>query len=122
VNLKIPGVDPIVLQRVQERTRRQAVHEFREGKIEDRRQEGQQESGSEHSKPRLQEIVAELNRLMEEAGHELYFEVVQTGGQVMVQVRYRHDGSLLKELAPSQLLAARGQLDRLIGLLINESV
>lgn len=122
MNLKIPGVDPIVLQRVQERTRRQAVHEFREGKIEDRRQEGQQESGSEHSKPRLQEIVAELNRLMEEAGHELYFEVVQTGGQVMVQVRYRHDGSLLKELAPSQLLAARGQLDRLIGLLINESV
>jgi len=122
VNLKIPGVDPIVLQRVQERTRRQAVHEFREGKIEDRRQEDQQESRQERRRPQLEEVVAELNRLMEEAGHELYFEVVQTGGQAIVQARNQKDGSLIKELFPSQLPAAGKQLDRLMGLLIDESV
>jgi len=125
--VKVDGIEPPVLQRVQDQTRQKRV-EQPQGERADlatrRRQQaaGQQQPGLE-GRSNLEIIEDEVKRLNETAhlyNIGLRFSIHEETSRVVVQVYNREDNEVIRQIPPEKILNLVAQIQQMIGLLIDE--
>ncbi|HHW73826.1 MAG TPA: flagellar protein FlaG [Firmicutes bacterium] len=125
--MKVDGIEPPVLQRVQDQTRQKRV-EQPQGERADlatrRRQQaaGQQQPGLE-GRSNLEIIEDEVKRLNETAylyNIGLRFSIHEETSRVVVQVYNREDNEVIRQIPPEKILNLVAQIQQMIGLLIDE--
>ncbi len=125
--MKVDGVEPAVLQRIQEQARQKRVEHSSgapEGPAVKRRRQtlGQQVYQPEDYSylERLQEEVDRLNDTAKIYNIGLRFSIHQETERLVVQVYDRTDNEVIREIPPEKVLNLVAQIQQMIGLLLDE--
>ncbi len=127
--MRVDGTDPLAVGRIQDQTSRSEVQRLTEvtPDIQIRRREeairGQevpQRSKGENYSEKLEEAVREANRATEAANINLRFQVHEESERVMMLVFDMEKNEVIKEIPPEDLLNLIGQIQEMIGLLLDE--
>lgn len=120
---RIPGIDPVILQNVKERTRKQIVHDTRQLKITDGepKERGKQWL-KQGSKEELALFLEELNKELEKEKRPIRLYLVEEEGRWLVQVVEAATGKILQRLSLRQAshLLTRASSDK--GFLLDQKV
>jgi len=125
--VKVDGVEPVVLQGVQDQTRQKRVEHFsgapEETAVKHRRQSpGQQKqmpSNLSHSE-RLQDEVERLNDTAKIYNIGVRFKVHEDTERMIVQVYDRNNNEVIREIPPEKVLNLVAQIQQAVGLLLDE--
>ena len=114
---KIPGVDPLMLNEVQQLTQKQAVQRVQENRVSpDPHRDGRQPP----NRQQMQKALQKLGGAAEALENPLGFQLVERDGQYFVQMLDRATGRLVREVAPEKALAVLGKLEKVLGLILDE--
>lgn len=124
MGMKIPGIDPIILQRVEERTKKQMVHESQNTRIEDRKE---QRSPKERQNKNafgmdVEEVIQKLNKMLTEMGKDIYFELNVEGNKKTINLVDAFSKKLIKEIPLEEIVKIEISLQELLGILVDELV
>lgn len=120
---RIPGIDPVILHNVKERTQKQIVHDTQKLKIAEREQK---EKGRQWLKQGKREELAlfleELNEELEKENRPIRLYLVEEEGRWLVHVVEVSTGKILQRLSLRQAshLLSRPYSDK--GLLLDHKV
>ena len=125
--MKVDGIEPAVLQKVQEQTRRTRVEqpagERADPAVKRRRQTvGQQQYRLEDQSylEKRQREVDRLNKTADLYNIGLRFSIHEETARMMVQVYDREDNEVIREIPPERVLNLVAQIQQMIGLLLDE--
>ncbi|MBS4021298.1 MAG: flagellar protein FlaG [Dethiobacter sp.] len=125
--MKIDGTDPLTLNRIQDQVRRPEVKRLGEveadNRIRDRQQQVVRKDVSRNSKPCVEELekaVRQANETADALNLGIRFKLHETTERYMVQIVNRGDNEVLKEIPPERILNLVGQIQEIIGLLLDE--
>lgn len=124
--MKVDGIEPPVLQRVQDQTRQKRV-EQPQGERADltarRRQQTVGQQPGPEARSNLERIEDEVKRLNETAylyNIGLRFSIYEETNRVVVQVYNREDNEVIRQIPPEKILNLVAQIQQMIGLLLDE--
>jgi len=121
--LKIPGIDPLVMQRIRERTTKQIVHDSEKPKVaEDKYKKQGQEYEEQYSEQRLEELIEELNELFEEENAPIRFKLVVKDDMFKVQILDHKTKKIIKEVSPHQVLRLVRRHEDSRGIILDTSI
>lgn len=125
--VKVDGIEPAVLQRVQEQTYRKRVEQPSEERgdmaVRSRRQtvkEQQYRPEERDYLDKLHEEVARLNETSDLYNIGLRFSIHEETARVVVQVYDRKDNEVIRQIPPDKVLNLVAQIQQMIGLLLDE--
>jgi len=128
--MKIDGIDPLLLNRIQEQAQRQQVDETDRSQTDERvsRQGAQKENtetltGQEKDLPeKLEEALRKLNDTTEALDLDLEFrarEDTETENRQKVEIRDLQQDETLKEIEPEEAINMVAQVQSLVGVLLD---
>jgi len=123
--VKVQGVDPTILNRIQGETSKQAVQEAKQARISGERQrqkETGQEAGDKPDRERLAAAVQRLNKAAEELNIPLHFQLAQEEEQPVVLVIDREKQQVLRAVSPARVLEILTQWQYMLGLLVDQKI
>lgn len=123
--MKVQGVDPTILNRIQGETSKQAVQEAKQARISGERQrqkETGQEAGDKPDRERLAAAVRRLNKAAEELNIPLHFQLAQEEEQPVVLVIDREKQQVLRAVSPARVLEILTQWQYMLGLLVDQKI
>ncbi|MBS3947255.1 MAG: flagellar protein FlaG [Dethiobacter sp.] len=123
--MKVQGVDPTILNRIQGETSKQAVQEAKQARISGERQrqkETGQEAGDKPDRERLAAAVQRLNKAAEELNIPLHFQLAQEEEQPVVLVIDREKQQVLRAVSPARVLEILTQWQYMLGLLVDQKI
>ncbi|MCL5982024.1 MAG: flagellar protein FlaG [Firmicutes bacterium] len=123
--MKVQGVDPTILNRIQGETSKQAVQEAKQARISGERQrqkETGQEAGDKPDRERLAAAVQRLNKAAEELNIPLHFQLAQEEEQPVVLVIDREKRQVLRAVSPARVLEILTQWQYMLGLLVDQKI
>lgn len=122
--MKIPGVDPIILNQVKNQTAKKVVHESREARVSGEKKERQGGRGHQGKQDRraLERSLELLNQAMEAAGRPLRFQLIERNGTIMVQIIDSFHNKLIRQVPPEKVLGLVGRVRDMIGLMVDELI
>lgn len=125
--MKIDGTDPLRLNRIQDQVRSPEIHQLRETDTDNKIKPRQQQvkfrslpSGDRSYIEELERAVKQSNETAEAINIGLRFKLHEGSERVMVQIVDRADDKVIKEIPPERLLNLVGQIQEMIGLLLDE--
>lgn len=121
--IKIPGIDPILLQNLKDQTSKPVVRGSREIRITDK-EEGRKgrEWFQEGTREELEEFLDEINQGLEKQGHPLRFFLVELKGKWLVEVRSIKEGKVLRQLTLAAAKRIFGKAVENRGLVLDEKI
>lgn len=123
--MKVQGVDPTILNRIQGETSKQAVQEAKQARISGERQrqkETGQEAGDKPDREKLAAAVRRLNKAAEELNIPLHFQLAQEEEQPVVLVIDREKQQVLRAVSPARVLEILTQWQYMLGLLVDQKI
>ena len=121
--LKIPGIDPLTMQRIKERTTKQIVHDSQKPKVtEDKYKKQGQEYKEQYNQQSLEEIIEELNKLFEEEAAPIRFKLVVKDGMFKVQLVDSNTKELIKEVSPHKVMRLIRRHEDSRGIILDTSI
>jgi len=122
--VKIDGIDPLIMQKIQEQVRRKQVEESRRPAVENRTRGREKpppwERGrSKRERNRLREEVRRLNETAKKLGLDLDFRLRFNPDRLLVCLRQEGEGTVVRELSLEQLPRVAEQLQRRGGVLLD---
>ncbi|NLC52328.1 MAG: flagellar protein FlaG [Firmicutes bacterium] len=125
--MRVDGVDPLVMNKIQDRAQQKQVEETRQPATDTRVRQREQALGREHyneetksHQERLEEEVARLNETAELFNIGLRFSIHKESERIMVQVYDRVEDKVIKEIPPERVLNLVAQIQNMIGILLDE--
>ncbi len=125
--MKVDGIEPAALQRVQDQTRQKRVEQPVEERADLATKRRQQTVGQQHFRledrshlERLQYEVERLNETSELYNIGLRFSIHEETERVVVQVYNRKDNEVIRQIPPDKVLNLAAQIQQMIGLLLDE--
>ncbi len=125
--MKVDGIEPAVLQRVQEQTHRKRVEQPMEGHADMAARSRHQAAKGQQYRPeerdyldKLHEEVARLNETSDLYNIGLRFSIHEETARVVVQVYDRKDNEVIRQIPPEKVLNLVAQIQQMIGLLLDE--
>lgn len=125
--MKVDGIEPAALQRVQDQTRQKRVEQPREERADLATRRRQQTVGQQHYRPEdrshLEQLENEVERLNETAdlfNIGLHFRIHEETNRLVVQVYDRKDNEVIRQIPPEKILNLVAQIQQMIGLLLDE--
>ncbi len=127
--MRVDGTEPLAVGRIQDQTARSEVQRLTEvtPDVQARRREEAirgrevpQEGESRNYTERLEEAVKEANRATEETNINLRFRLHEESERVMMLVFDIEKNEVIREIPPEDLLNLIGQIQEMIGLLLDE--
>ncbi|HHX88068.1 MAG TPA: flagellar protein FlaG [Firmicutes bacterium] len=125
--MKVDGVEPAVLQRIQEQARQKRVERFSGAPEGPAVKRSRQTLGQQKYQPedysyleRLQKEVDRLNDTARIYNIGLRFSIHQETERLVVQVYDRRDNEVIREIPPEKVLNLVAQIQQMIGLLLDE--
>ncbi len=122
--MKIDGIDPLIMQKIQEQVRQKQVEESRRPAVENRTRGREKpppwERGrSKRERNRLREEVRRLNETAKKLGLDLDFRLRFNPDRLLVCLRQEGEGTVVRELSLEQLPRVAEQLQRRGGVLLD---
>ncbi|NLA27611.1 MAG: flagellar protein FlaG, partial [Firmicutes bacterium] len=121
--MKVDGIEPAALQRVQDQTRQKRVEQPVEERADLATKRRQQTVGQQHFRledrshlERLQYEVERLNETSELYNIGLRFSIHEETERVVVQVYNRKDNEVIRQIPPDKVLNLAAQIQQMIGL------
>ena len=127
--VRISGVDPILIERIRERTRTQVgtvgeTDQYR--KIEQKEREERQDADAQQyrapNKRRTAFAIEKLNILLEELAAPIRFVMVLKGNNMMVQILDVTMDKVLGEIVPEKVYQLLHNIDDPKGFVVDNSV
>lgn len=121
--MKVQGVDPAILNRIQEQTTKQAVQEARQIRISDGQQR-QRKAGLEETPDRenLAASVLQLNRAAEAFNISLRFRIDRENNELVVLVIDKGKQQVIRTIPPSKVREMLAQMQQLLGVLVDQFI
>lgn len=120
--LKIPGIDPLIMQRIKERTSKQVIYDAEKTKITEDRYRDEKEQQQQYDQQELAELLERLNRLMEEEGFPVRFRLVNDEGKPGVQVVDADREKVLAVVPPRRVWQLIRQTGEAAGFIVDISI
>ena len=121
MNIKIPGVDPITLNRVQERTQKQVVQDAQKTKISEK-----EHRGREHRHPKdreeLERAIKKLNNTVKALDKPIQFKLIEKQGKTAVQIIDIFRQRVVKEIEPAKVFEMFLKAEEILGILVDELI
>jgi flagellar protein FlaG len=119
--VKVQGVDPVILNRIQEQTSKQAVQETKHGRISDEQQR-QKKAGLDGAQDpeNLADSVRQLNRAAEAFNISLRFRIDRENNELVVLVIDEEKQQIIRTIPPSRVLEMLAQMQQLLGVLVDQ--
>ncbi|WP_406678096.1 flagellar protein FlaG [Moorella sp. ACPs] len=115
--MRIEGVDPLVLNQVQNQTAGFQVQESKGIKIntERKQQEGRQQPGEKQ----LEKSVEQLNKAAEAFNIELRFKVDRENNELYVYVIDVNEGKIIRRIPPENVMEVASRMQQMVGLILD---
>ena len=130
--MKIDGIDPLLLNRIQEQAERNQVEQSEQSSTENRvtregRRSGmpQQESplqGRELNPEEMEEMVEQLNETVRAFDQRLSFELHEETDRWMIEVWDRENEEVIKEIPPEDVLNVVAHIQNVLGVLLDRRI
>ncbi len=126
--MKIDGIDPLIINKIQDQTSKPQVQKsggiFADTQLKKRQEviRGKvppREENQNYSEE-VQEAVKQANKAAEAVNTSLRFQVHEKSERIMVEVVDLKRNEVIKEIPPEKLLNLIGQIQEIIGLLLDE--
>ena len=122
--MKIDGIDPLMMQKIQEQVRQKQVEESRRPAVENRTRRREKSPPWERGRrnrerDRLREEVRRLNETAEKLGLALGFRLLFNPDRLLVYLRRGGEGTVVRELPLEELPRIAEQLQRRGGVLLD---
>lgn len=122
--MKIDGIDPLMMQKIQEQVRQKQVEESRRPAVENRTRGREKpppwERGrSKRERNRLREEVRRLNETAKKLGLDLDFRLRFNPDRLLVYLHREDEETVVRELSLEQLPRVAEQLQRRGGVLLD---
>ncbi len=123
--MRISGNDVLVLGKIQDQTQKTEVQSgkevFADTETRKRNQAIQgKDAALDWNEADVFEAVGQANKASEALNIGFQFEVHEETSRIMVQVIDRNENEVLKEIPPEKLLNLIGQIQEMIGLVVDE--
>jgi len=123
--VKIDGIDPLIMQKIQEQVRQKQVEESRRPAVENRTRGREKpppwERGrSKRERNRLREEVRRLNETAKKLGLDLDFRLRFNPDRLLVYLHREDEETVVRELSLEQLPRIAQQLQRRGGVLLDQ--
>jgi len=123
--VKIDGIDPLIMQKIQEQVRQKQVEESRRPAVENRTRGREKpppwERGrSKRERNRLREEVRRLNETAKKLGLDLDFRLRFNPDRLLVYLHREDEETVVRELSLEQLPRVAEQLQRRGGVLLDQ--
>ncbi|CEP68885.1 Flagellar protein FlaG protein [Moorella glycerini] len=119
--VRIEGVDPIILNRVQNQTKEPIVQEMKKISItadEERQQREQKEKAQEY----LESSVKQINTATELFNIKIRFKLDHENDEIYVLVIDTLEGKVIRRIPPENILKIANQMQYIVGLLLDELI
>lgn len=121
--MKVEGVDRIVLDRVEAKTRGPVIQEAEKIRIQtEEEKERQRQAGTGTFQRDLEKAVQELNQASDIFNIRLRFRLDEETGDIYVLVIDREEGKIIRRIPPENVLQTALQLEEMVGLLLDALV
>ena len=121
--VKIHGVDPIVMERIKERTRKEAIFKPEKTKVTAyKNDENKEKREQKYDQKSLQKAIAKLNKLLEEEKMLLRFQIIDRDARLKVQLLDISKNKVLSEFFPEKIYKIMENPQQYAGVVIDESV
>lgn len=125
--MKVQGVDPTILNRIQGETSKQAVQEAKQARISGERQrekEARREAEDEQNVDMgsLAASLLKLNKAAEEFNIPLRFRIGREEEQVVVLVIDQEKRQVIRSILPGRVLEILSQWQYMLGLLVDQKM
>ena len=121
--MKVHGVDPRVIDAIQNKTLDPPIRETQESKAAREYQEHERrEQQGDFSEENLKQSLKELNEVYESFRNPVRFRLSRGEGETKVEVVDSVEDRVLKTVEPGQVLSAMTQVEKLLGLLVDTMI
>lgn len=121
--VKIHGVDPIVMDRIKERTQKEIVFQPEKTKVTaDKNNEEKGRKKQKHNKKSLEEVVSRLNKLLEEEKAPLRFQIIVRDEKLKVQLLNIEENKVVSEVFPEKIYKLVRNPKEFSGFVVDEFV
>ncbi len=117
--MKIPGVDPAILQQIKNQTLKPEVQQSQRAVVS---RDKKEEKGKKDFKRQLGRSVKKLNEAAGVMESPLRFETVERNGRLAVRIIDGSSNSLVREVPPERVLEIAEKMQKLLGLLVDELI
>ncbi len=125
--MKIDGTDPLILNKLKDSTFRPEVQRLgdveTDNKILEKQAKAQGKPRAADDKPYMEELegaVKQANETADAFNLGLRFKLHEATDRIMVQVVNIADNEVVKEIPPERILNLMGQIQEMIGVLLDE--
>lgn len=117
--MKVQGVDPTIMNRIEEQIRKQSVHETKHTVIAKERERQKKKPRQEQmARDELAAAVDKLNKMAETLNIPLYFQV-ERGDETVVLVIEKDTEKVIRRIPPERTLTILTQMQFMVGMLVD---
>jgi len=130
--LKIDGIDPLLLNRIQEQAERNQVEQSEQSSTENRvTREGRSSAMPQREAPLvereinpedMEKILEQLNETVRVFDQRLSFELHEETERWMIEVWDRENEELIKEIPPEDVLNVVAHIQNVLGVLLDRRI
>ncbi|MDS1029519.1 flagellar protein FlaG [Bacillota bacterium LX-D] len=120
---KIPGIDPVILNNIKERTQREKVQDTKNLKIAERDSQGKgRQWKKEGSQKELEEYLEEVNEELAKVNQPIRLEVIIEDGRHWIAIKEAETNKVLQRLSPRSASSILGRALTRTGYLLDNKV
>jgi flagellar protein FlaG len=118
--MKVQGVDPTIMNRIEEQIRKQSVHETKHTVIA-KEQERQKRKPKQNQTARdeLAAAVDKLNKMAETLNIPLFFQI-ERDDEMVVLVIEKDTEKVIRRILPDRTLTILTQMQFMVGMLVDQ--
>lgn len=116
--MKVQGVDPIIMNRIHEKVRKQAVHDMRQTEISRDRENRQEQEKRNPDRKALTAAVKKLNSTAETFGPDILFVMIEEGTPRIFMVDKKTE-QVIRELPLEKILSIIEERGNFVGMAVD---
>ncbi|MBS4032691.1 MAG: flagellar protein FlaG [Clostridiales bacterium] len=120
--MKVQGVDPMILNRIQDQTNKQAVQETKQTKISNEQEPKKETRQEAVDQDTLVESVQKLNKAAEAFNIQLRFSIDKEDNQVVVLVIDKVNQKVIRQIPPTKVMDMLTQMQYMVGVLVDQMI
>ncbi|MHB1420525.1 MAG: flagellar protein FlaG [Bacillota bacterium] len=121
--MKLPEIDPIIMNRIRSQTAQKQIQESRQTKVAGEKKERDRQDRKKQDRGRsLEECLKILNQAMEDAVLPIRFQLVQRDGAAMVQMLDIDQKQVIREVLPEKVRGMASRVRDMLGMVMDELI
>ncbi|MHB1126194.1 MAG: flagellar protein FlaG [Bacillota bacterium] len=121
--MRLPGIDPIVLNEIRNQTAQKQIQESRQVKVTAEKKEREKQGKREQpSKRTLEESIKLLNQAMVDTGRALRFQPVKRDETMLIQIWDTSRNQVVREVPAELVLVMVNRIKDMLGMLMDEMI